>query len=69
MREMFEDGEADIDPDSYRLLAQHEAAGWVLDLRGRIEVESGDRMRKRGLPSPDRADAMMTTVATGSDVV
>jgi hypothetical protein len=25
--------------------------------RGRIETESKDQMRQRGLPSPDRADA------------
>ena len=31
--------------------------------RGRIKIESKDYMRKRGLPSPDRADAMATAFA------
>jgi hypothetical protein len=29
---------------------------WGIDARGRIKIESKDDMRKRGLPSPDRAD-------------
>jgi hypothetical protein len=31
--------------------------------RGRIKIESKDDMRKRGLPSPDRADAMAIAFA------
>lgn len=33
------------------------------DSRGRIKIESKDDMRKRGLPSPDRADAMAIAFA------
>ena len=29
------------------------------DSRGRIKIESKDEMRRRGLPSPDKADALM----------
>jgi hypothetical protein len=29
---------------------------WGIDSRGKIKIESKDDMRKRGLPSPDRAD-------------
>ena len=30
-----------------------------MDSRGRIKIESKDDMRKRGLPSPDRAEALI----------
>jgi hypothetical protein len=36
---------------------------WGIDSRGRIKIESKDGMRKRGLPSPDRADAMAIAFA------
>jgi hypothetical protein len=29
-----------------------------VDSRGRIKIESKDDMRKRGMPSPDRADTV-----------
>ena len=29
---------------------------WGIDSRGKIKIESKEDMRKRGLPSPDRAD-------------
>jgi phage terminase large subunit len=31
---------------------------WTVDSRDRIKVESKDDMRKRGMPSPDRADTI-----------
>jgi len=37
--------------------AQLGSIKWGIDSRGRIKIESKDEMRKRGLPSPDRADA------------
>src|SRR5215207_10823486 len=57
LRERFEQGEIDIDPDDDKLAAQLGSIKWGIDSRGRIEIESKDDMRKRGLPSPDRADA------------
>ena len=53
----FENGEVDIDPDDDVLAAQLWAIKWDLTSRGQIEIESMDEIRKRGLPSPDRADA------------
>ena len=58
LRERFEQGEVDIDPDDDKLAAQLGSIKWGIDSRGRIKIESKDDMRKRGLPSPDRADAM-----------
>lgn len=63
LREMFEAGEVDLDPLDEDLLAQLQSIKWKQDLRNRIGIESKDDMKKRGLPSPDRADgAMMSTV-------
>jgi hypothetical protein len=56
LRERFEQGEIDIDPDDDKLAAQLGSIKWGIDSRGRIKIESKDDMRKRGLPSPDRAD-------------
>ena len=35
-------------------------------VRGQIKIESKDDMAKRGMPSPDRADALMLAYATPS---
>lgn len=62
-KDMCEAGEVDLDPDDLDLLAQLGAVKWRLGVRGKIYIESKEEMKKRGLPSPDRADAVvMTTV-------
>lgn len=58
-RERMEDGLVDLDPDDLDLAAQLQQPKWTLDHRGRIKVETKDEMAKRGLPSPDRADAVI----------
>ena len=65
LRERFEQGEVDIDPDDDKLAAQLGSIRWGIDSRGRIKIESKDDMRKRGLPSPDRADAMAIASLAG----
>lgn len=59
LRERMEDGEVDLPPDGEddELIAQLGSLRFKLDSRGRILIESKDDMRKRGLPSPDKADA------------
>lgn len=59
LREAFENGEIDLDPNDLDLAAQLQSIKWSLDSRGRILIESKDDMKKRGLPSPDHADAAM----------
>jgi len=56
LRELFETGEVDIDPEDDKFAAQLGSIKWGVDSRGRIKIESKNDMRKRGLPSPDRAD-------------
>lgn len=64
---MCEDGEIDLpehgqDDD---LISQLGSIKWYLDSKGRIGIESKDDMKKRGLPSPDRADAcVMSAINT-----
>ena len=68
LREIFEGGEIDIDELDDVLAAQLGSIKWTVDSRGRIKIESKDDMRKRGLPSPDRADTLamvMSRRATG----
>jgi hypothetical protein len=63
LRERFEEGEIDIDPDDDKLAARLGSVKWGIDSRGRIKIESKDDMRKPGLPSPDRAGAMAIAFA------
>ena len=54
----FENEEIDIDELDDLLAAQLGSIKWTLDSRGRITIESKDDMRKRDMPSPDRADTV-----------
>jgi hypothetical protein len=72
LREIFEAGEIDIDELDDVLAAQLGSIKWTVDSRGRIEIESKDDMRKRGMPSPDRADTLAMVVsrrATGGPAI
>lgn len=64
LRRAFELGEVDLDPTDDALAAQLGSIRYTYDARGRIKIESKDDMAKRGLPSPDRADALMLAHAT-----
>jgi hypothetical protein len=64
LRERFEQGDIDLDSDDDELAAQLGAVKYKFTARGQVLIESKDDMRKRGLPSPDRADAVMLTAAT-----
>lgn len=56
---MCEDGEIDLPEhgEDDDLISQLGSIKWYLDIKGKIGIESKDAMKKRGLPSPDRADA------------
>jgi hypothetical protein len=58
LRKRFEDGDMDIDPDDDVLAKQLVAIKYKITSKGPIAVETKDEMRKRGVPSPDRADAL-----------
>jgi hypothetical protein len=70
MREAFagpsgtgDDGWLDIDPEDEDLAAQLTNIKYKINRHGQIEVESKDDMAARGLPSPDRADALSYSLA------
>lgn len=63
LRMMFENGEIDLDPLDDELASQLAALQYKFTSRGQIVIESKDDMRKRGMPSPDRADAVMLACA------
>lgn len=67
LRDMFSRGLVDIDEEDDELASQLGSIKWKIDSQGRIQIESKEDMKKRGLPSPDRADAMM--MATVEDAV
>lgn len=58
LREMFSAGLITIPPDN-QLMGELAATRYSYDSLGRVIMESKDDMRSRGLPSPDRADALM----------
>jgi hypothetical protein len=63
LRERFEHGEIDIDPDDEVLAEQLCSIRYGVDSPGRIQIESKDEMRARGMASPDRADALALAFA------
>jgi hypothetical protein len=69
LREHFEKGTIDIEPEDEELYAQLADMKWKMDSRGRIVVESKDAMRKRGSKSPDRVDALTLAFAPESSPV
>lgn len=62
MRELMQAGLIDLDPDDDVMAAQLQSRKWRLDPTGRIRVERKDEMSKRGIKSPDRADAAIMSV-------
>jgi hypothetical protein len=65
IRAGLEKGEVDLPPDGEddKLIAQLGAMKFEYTSSGKIKVESKEDMAERGLPSPDRADAMMHSFA------
>lgn len=59
LREEMEAGGVDLPPDGEDddLIAQLGSMRYFHDSKGRIYLETKDERKKRGLPSPDRADA------------
>ncbi len=62
LRKRFEAGEIDIEDDP-ELITQLASIKYFFDSAGRIKIESKEDMKKRGISSPDRADALMLAFA------
>lgn len=68
-REGLRDGLIDLDPDDSILAAQLQSRRWSLDAAARrITVEKKKDMARRGLKSPDRADAAILSWYEGARV-
>jgi len=52
-------------PDSDELLGDLTSLGYKFDSSGRLQIESKDELRKRGMKSPDLADALSLTFYIG----
>ena len=63
LRQRFQTGDIAIDPQDDRLAAQLTGMRWHANSRGQICLEKKVDMKKRGLPSPDEADALMLAFA------
>jgi hypothetical protein len=50
-------------PDDVKICEELKGPEGIIDLKGKIKLESKDDMRKRGLTSPNRADALAITFA------
>ena len=53
----FENGEISI-PDDLELIAQLSSVKYKINSRGQLQMESKEEMKKRGVKSPDKADAL-----------
>ncbi len=67
LRERLERGELDLDPEDEELIEQLAGLQFKIDNRGKIILESKDDMKKRGLESPDRADALIMAFGAPAD--
>lgn len=67
LRELFEDGQIDIDPEDEDLAQQLSNIQYKFTSTGKIVIESKDDMAKRGFSSPDRADALCYAFAPMDD--
>lgn len=69
LRTLLERGELDLDPHDDDLASQLSGLRYEYTSRGQIKIESKDDMKARGMPSPDRADAVMLACAIDLDAI
>lgn len=68
VRERFEAGDIDIDPEDEDLAAELSSIRFERTSRGKIKVESKKDAKARGVPSPNRADALMLAIAKTGEI-
>jgi len=68
-RNDLEIGNIDLDPNDEELHAQLQNIKWWVDSSGRIQIESKEDMRERGVKSPDLADACVYSTVAGGQMV
>ena len=50
-------------PNNQKLIAQLSSIKWKINSRGLIQIESKEDMKKRGVKSPDEADAVVMAMS------
>lgn len=68
LREYFEEEMIDIDPGDEDLQGQLTNIKFTYNSSGQIVIESKEEMAKRGVPSPDHADAAMMSVCKAQEM-
>lgn len=68
VRERFESGEVDLDPLDEDTAAELVSLRYKRTSAGKILIESKDDAKRRGVPSPNRAEAVMLAFAPVTDV-
>ncbi len=68
LRERFYEGDIDLDGDD-ELASQLSSLRYKVNSSGKILIESKEEMAKRGLPSPDKADALALAFAAPREKV
>lgn len=68
LRERFREADIDIPPDDDDLAAQLASVKYKLTSKGQIQIESKADAKKRGVPSPDRGDAVVLAFAPSPGV-
>jgi len=68
-RTYLEAGMIDLDPFDTELAAQLQNIKWWVDSTGRIQIESKEDMRERGVKSPDYADSAVYSTVHNSPAV
>lgn len=63
MREAFEKNQVDLDPDDEDLAAELSSIRYKRTSHGKIQIESKQEAKNRGVPSPNRAESLMLTFA------
>jgi len=63
VRERFEEGNADIDPLDDDLAGELASLKFTRTSKGQVLIESKDQAKRRGIPSPNKADAVMLAFA------
>lgn len=64
LRELIEDKQVEIE-DETSTFAQLSTRKYFMTSSGKLELESKKEMKKRGINSPDRADALALSVYLG----
>ena len=63
VRERYRAGQMDIDPDDDQLIAEATSIRWFVNRKGQIAIEPKDKMKARGVKSPDLFEAQVYSFA------